>query len=245
MANVLTARDLLDLWERGLAGTPLERTLDLLASAYPDMPSRQIREMPIGRRDARLLAVREALFGPRLPCLTGCPGCGERLEVVFDSAQLRAGPEEATLAWTGSVTVGDTEVHFRLPNSEDLLQVAGLPGPTRARRALFERCVEHAARNGGPVPAADLTDEVVLAASVRMAELDPQADIQVALTCPACAHRWSAAFDIASYLWTEINAWAVRTLGEIHCLASAYGWREADILALSPVRRQLYLEMIG
>jgi hypothetical protein len=201
--------------------------------------------MPIGRRDARLLAIREALFGPRVPCLTGCPNCGERLEVVFDTDQLRAGTNEAALAGTGSVSVGDTEVSFRLPNSEDLFHIAGLPDPSRGRRALFERCVEHATRGGVPVPAAGIAEEVVQAAAARMAELDPQADVQIALTCPACSHQWSAAFDIASYLWTEVNAWAVRTLGEIHRLASAYGWREAEILALGPVRRQLYLELIG
>jgi hypothetical protein len=52
-------------------------------------------------------------------------------------------------------------------------------------------------------------------------------------------------FDIVPYLWTEINAWAMRLLREIHSLATAYGWREADILAMSAVRRHWYLEMIG
>lgn len=245
MASVLTARDLLDLWERGLTSPPLKRALDFLATAYPDLSPGQIMEMPIGRRDARLLAIREALFGPRLPCLTGCPKCGERLEVVFDTGQLRFEPDEPHLLATGSVKVGEYEVHFRLPNSGDIFYVAGLPDPAKGRRALFERCLEQAARGGVPVPAPDIPEEVVQAAAARMAELDPQADIQVALTCPACAHQWSAVFDIASYLWTEVNAWAVRTLGEVNRLASAYGWREADILALSPVRRQLYLEMIG
>jgi hypothetical protein len=78
-----------------------------------------------------------------------------------------------------------------------------------------------------------------------MAEIDPQADIQIALTCPACLHQWSAAFDIASHLWIEVNSWAMRILDEVHRLASAYGWSEADILELSPMRRQLYLGMIG
>ena len=51
--------------------------------------------------------------------------------------------------------------------------------------------------------------------------------------------------DVAAFFWTELNAWAVRLLREIHALASAYGWREADILALSPKRRDLYLELIS
>jgi hypothetical protein len=34
-------------------------------------------------------------------------------------------------------------------------------------------------------------------------------------------------------------------LNEVHMLAWAYGWREADILAMSSARRQFYLERVG
>ena len=61
--------------------------------------------------------------------------------------------------------------------------------------------------------------------------------------CPACDHRWSTVFDIASYLWSEIHAWAKRLLRTVDTLARTYAWREADILALSPSRRQIYLEL--
>jgi len=79
----------------------------------------------------------------------------------------------------------------------------------------------------------------------RMAAADPQGDVELALTCPACGHAWPAAFDIASFFWTEVDAWARVLLHEIHALASAYGWREVDILALTPWRRRAYLELIG
>ncbi|MEA1978379.1 MAG: phage baseplate protein, partial [Chloroflexota bacterium] len=65
------------------------------------------------------------------------------------------------------------------------------------------------------------------------------------LTCPECSHQWEVLFDIASFLWTEINNWAERTLRTVHQLASAYGWAEREILNLSPVRRQLYLGMVN
>jgi hypothetical protein len=78
-----------------------------------------------------------------------------------------------------------------------------------------------------------------------MAEADPQADVQLALSCPDCGHSWLAAFDIVSYFWSEVNSWAQRLLGEVHTLASFYGWSERDILAMSPVRRHIYLDMIG
>jgi hypothetical protein len=78
-----------------------------------------------------------------------------------------------------------------------------------------------------------------------LAEADPLADVQLAVSCPSCGTRQQVSFDILSFFWTEIEAWAWRILREVHTLASAYGWHEHDILALSPRRRQSYLEMVG
>jgi hypothetical protein len=245
MAPALTAKDILDLWERGLTKPPIQRSLDLLGIVYPDFSLEQLCELPIGQRDLRLLAVREALFGPRLHSLTSCPQCGERLEMTFDIAQLRAIPLDSASDEHYSIALDDYEVEFRLPNSGDMLRVAELSEDGEARQALFESCVKQARRAGVPISASELPEELVLAAAARMAELDPQADMQIALTCPACSSQWSTTFDIVSYLWIEINAWALRLLHEIHRLASAYGWREADILSLSPMRRRFYLELIG
>ncbi len=76
-----------------------------------------------------------------------------------------------------------------------------------------------------------------------LAKTDPQAETLIDLTCPACGHGWTVALDIGSFLWTRWNALAKRLLREVHVLARAYGWREPDILALSWIRRQAYLEM--
>jgi len=86
---------------------------------------------------------------------------------------------------------------------------------------------------------ADLQAEI----GAAMAAADPQADLQLALACPQCAHRWQPVFDIARFLWQELHAWALRTLRDVDTLAHAYHWAEADILALSPRRRQAYLEL--
>lgn len=78
-----------------------------------------------------------------------------------------------------------------------------------------------------------------------MLECDPQAEVLLQLTCPSCQREWMITFDIVSFLWIEIHAHAKRLLQEVHTVARAYGWHEADILALSPVRRQFYLEMVA
>ena len=76
-------------------------------------------------------------------------------------------------------------------------------------------------------------------------QTDPYAEVTLAMSCASCDHRWQGDFDISSFFWSEIEAWAARILHEVHILASTYGWREHDILALSPRRRQIYLEMAG
>ncbi len=76
-----------------------------------------------------------------------------------------------------------------------------------------------------------------------MAEQDPQAEILLDVACPACGHAWQTLLDIVDFVWREVSAGATRLLEEVHTLARAYHWREADILALSSRRRQAYLEM--
>ena len=75
-----------------------------------------------------------------------------------------------------------------------------------------------------------------------MSELDPEAETRFDLVCAACGHLWSALFDITAFFWTEIQALAQRLLHDVTTLARLYGWREADILAMSNTRRTYYLE---
>ena len=78
-----------------------------------------------------------------------------------------------------------------------------------------------------------------------MASADPMAEIHLVLDCPCCQHKWEAPFDIVAFLWREISAAARRLLREVHTIASAYGWTETEILALSPARRRIYLEIVN
>jgi hypothetical protein len=240
----LAAQELLDAWERGVGEPLVRRALALLAAACPECLPEALARESVGRRDARLLTLREWIFGPRLVSLAACPACGERLETAFDVADIR-------VAETGdgtepiSLSVAGRELTFRLPNSLDLAALAAGEDLDGARRRLLGRCL--LAAPGEPAEAAveRLPEEALQAVADRMAAADPQGDVQLSLQCPACAHAWLAAFDIASYLWTEVDAWARVLLVEIHALASAYGWREGDILALTPRRRRSYLELIG
>ncbi len=241
--HALTAQELLDAWERGLAEPPVQRALTLLAAACPEMPPEALARESVGRRDGRLLTLREWTFGPRLVSLAACPGCGERLETAFEVDDIRVPDSRVEDAGTEplSLSAAGWELTFRLPNSLDVAALRAGEDLEAARRRLLGRCLL-----GEQAAAVDeLPAEALQAVADRMALADPQGDVQLALQCPACGHAWRATFDIVSYLWTEVDAWARVLLHEIHVLASAYGWREPDILALSPWRRRSYLELIG
>jgi hypothetical protein len=245
MAHALTAAELLNVWERGRTQSPVDRALALLTLAVAGTPVAQLAQWSIGRRDAELLELRETLFGSRLTGQADCPACGGLVELQFTAADIRAEPPGAGGGVFTLQTAGH-ELRFRLPNSLDLAEISAAPVAAAADpvQSLLQRCLLSARKGEGTVTACRLPAEVIQAVSQKMAEADPQGDVQLALSCPHCAHCWRAPLDIVSFLWSELNAWATRLLRDVHALASAYGWREADILAMNPQRRQTYLELI-
>ena len=134
---------------------------------------------------------------------------------------------------------------FRNPDSEDLAAVATCADVATATKVLVERCVLEAARDGVPLAMDGWPEGVIDMISAELADAETHADITFALTCVACAHGWQLALDIVSFLWSEISWLAKRHLRDVHTLAWAYGWREADILAMGPVRRQFYLDSVS
>jgi hypothetical protein len=235
------ASEALGVWERAAGQGQAERGLALFGLARADAAPDTLADVSIGGRDTALLALREAMFGSRVEGCADCPRCGETMEMNFSTADLRAQtPPDASLV----LKIGHYVVTLRPVTSRDLLAL------TRSRtgdpeRYLLSRCVLSASDGTEPADTATLPAAVMDAAAQALADADPQADIKLSIACAACGHAWQAPFDILSYLWTELDAWARRTLREIHVLARAYGWRESDILALSPARRKLYLDMVA
>lgn len=242
--RALTASTLLGAWERALSQSPAQRALTLLQFVGAELPPERLASLTIGQRDAHLLNLRESAFGSQMTGVAACPACARQLELSFTVSSVRVAPP-TELPGPCLLTHADYEVEFRLPNSDDVLALSPALDRLAGQRQLLERCLLNVRCHGEAVPFDQLPAELRTAVSDHMAEADPQADVQLSLTCPDCGHHWEAPLDILSYLWAEIHAWATRLLRDIHTLASAYGWREADILALSPWRRQAYLEMIN
>jgi hypothetical protein len=221
-ATPLTEAALLAAWDDGLDLTPSARAAVLAAAAG----GADVASLPLGDRDRLLFDLRESCFGTALVCELDCPECAERLQIEIATTQLRVEDGAAP----ADVVTPDGTVRVRPVTGADLV---GL-GADR-RRALIRRCILY------PV---QLSDAALEAVATRLPELDPQADIAVSLSCDACGHEWDDPFDIADYLWTEVDAYARRLLYEVHSLALAYGWSEAEVLAVSPHRRRLYIDAV-
>jgi hypothetical protein len=230
------------VWEQNHSKPPVQRGLALLAVTGPQ-ESDELAKLTIGQRDERLLKLRALLFGENLAALSECPSCGACLETDLITSKLVI-PKSDDAIQALTLSQDGYEIQFRLPTSLDLVALTPGSKPELARQTLAELCVIAAHNGASLVPAAQLPANVVTAVAERMSAADPQADLELAFQCPACEHSWLAPLDILSFLWLEIQAWAGRLLREIHELASAYGWGETEILALSPFRRQAYLKLI-
>lgn len=228
-------------WDRGQEAPHYERALLMLGLAAPAATGEDPAAWTIGRRDARLLDLRESLFGEQLISVVNCPRCGARLELNITTAQLRAPvAEHDRVEFNFSLPDGDYHGRLRLPNSLDLRAMATAP----SREELLRRCLCELRRGDAPVMEEPLSPAILDALARRIEAADPQAVVELALTCVECGHEWVSVFDIVTFLWDEIRGWAETTLREVHLLASAYGWSEGEILSMNPRRRQRYLELI-
>lgn len=244
--HALTTEGLLDIWEQGLHQTPLQRCLEFLVAANPDLDMDSVQQLSVGRRDALLMQLRSELFGPVLVNTTRCPQCNERVEWESNIEDfLEGGTGGAAEADQYQIETGDFRITFRLPNSLDVAAVLQSTEAADSARQLQQRCVIDATDSSGKCDTASLPAEVWQALNSRMENLEPQADVRIGLSCPACAHQWEAWFDIVGFLWNELSVWAEKTLHTVHKLASVYGWTEREILRLSPVRRELYLGLVS
>lgn len=237
---------ILNAWEHADGLSPTAQARALL-DAEPGLDDAPLDRLSTGTRNRRLLELRVRLFGPQLSSVVACPQCGEQLEFDLMVGELLPGglvcPEIDTQA-VHEVWDGDLHLTFRLPTLEEVSAASATGELEDARRHLRRTSLLRAEQAGVELnPQADAS-QVWTLLDRELEALDPLANLELSLSCPDCGHPWAAPFDVAGYVWSEVRAWGEATLLDVHVLALAYGWPEADILALSPVRRQRYLDLL-
>ena len=230
MIREAAAARLIDAWDAGLVQHPVDRALTI-ARCYTDLDRRQLAALSIGERDALLLDIRRRLAGDRLAGICLCEACGEGNEFELDAAALpgRTAPPDGIV----TATLGERTLRARLPNSFDLAAVVEAPDDDEATRIIVSRCL---------LDDAPLDEAAIGAVDRAMEAAEGVAAVAVNFACSACGAANRAPLDIASYLWVELAERIAHVIEDVEILASAYGWSEADILAMSERRRALYAE---
>jgi hypothetical protein len=242
------ARDLLSAWELGLPCSIPQRGVVLLGALFPRRSVDDLLGMSLSERDERLLEGHRLLFGPRLSSVVTCPSCSVELELDLSVDDLLVSAEGDEAAGELEVEADGWVVRGRPLSVRDVLDAAALDADG-GRALLLSRSIDSVTPSGESKPAlgcsVSLPTEVEEAFLAELGRRNPTGALDIEQTCPDCAHVWTTPFDAVGCLWAEIHGWAQRMLREVHSLARAYGWRESDILALSPMRRAEYLDMAG
>lgn len=232
------ATELMAVWEAGLGRPAHERALLLLERTCPGWRVEDLARCSLGQRDRALFRLRQALFGDQMTSIIPCPACAAEVEVSFAVSQI-CPDEEGAPVREGAVEMNGHEIHFRAVNSTDLAALGRSASVAQAQQVLLERCIVKAEPDG------EFPENVRQAVIAGVAACDLVADRRLVVSCACCGNTWEELIDIAVWLGVEIGSWVRRTVREVHSLASAYGWREEEILGMNPTRRQLYLSLLA
>lgn len=207
--------------------------------------------LTIGDREALLLHLRRLTFGEAMECVLRCPeaSCGKPMEFSLRIDDLLIPPyPEPSRSHSLQIEAGSSEygIVFRIPTAADLDAAAAFAAENAERGALelLRRCVLHADRDGTECDVTVLPSCAREAVAEAMARHDPQAELELDLSCPACQNAFSVVFDAAAFLLQEIDDAATGLLRQVHLLASHYGWSESEILRIPAGRRARYIELV-
>lgn len=237
-ASLADAAVLLAAWEEASAVPACAAGAVLLhrAGLMDDVP--QALELPLATTAALVARVYTQTFGDDVEAVVGCPGCGERLEVALPLARLARAAEGPVSATVPAHDGGEVLV-VRCPTSGDLLAAAASADPAEA---LLARCVTDT--DGGPVDPASLDEPRRAAVDAAAEDLAGAAAALLRTRCPACGDEMSVDVDLPALLWQRIAGEVPAVLAEVAELSAAFGWAEADVLAMSEVRRAAYLMLV-
>lgn len=243
MSHGISTAGFLDLWEACCGTTAARRALVLMAAARPEASAEELAALPLGESHQQILELRRNLLGETLELVASCPRCGEELELSLAVGDLLRSPAEPPTPAEIEVEVGDLRLRARPLTTADLLVAEASGKVEDAARRLAERSILEARRGTAPAGVEDLDEHEVAVLARALADADPLGDVVFDLVCEACGHEFRQPFEAAAFVAAEVEVHARRLLHEVHHLARAYGWREADVLALSPLRRRAYLEI--
>jgi hypothetical protein len=185
----------------------------------------------VPRRRQGLIAIAHATLGASLQALARCnaPGCRNQIELELGLASFDAEAREQV-----ELDVAGKHLVCRMPTGADL--------EAWAREGRFEAAWLAARLIVEDAPgAADWTSAGLDALAAALEAADPLAALTVPVTCPCCGTGLDVTLDLEPLLLGALREVARETLEDVHRLARAYHWTEAEIVAMPRERRRAYL----
>lgn len=204
----------------------------MLAQLGEHLAKEELFNLTIGERDQLLIKAYQALFGSEIEVFSSCSACSCELELLVDLNELLAADYEV-----------DANSEIELHGKQLLVEPIRVGDLKQVKRIGYEKWIDEKLSQA-KIASKLITQEGRNEYAARLSELDPQADICLEFECVECQFSWIDPFDIASQLWFRFDATCKRLLAAVHSLASAYGWTETEVLAMSPWRREVYLNMV-
>jgi hypothetical protein len=213
---VLPDAALMALYDRAEALPRGARRLALAEALLPE--GQPARSLGAGDAERLFWRAKRARFGPRATAQFGCDACGEMIA-------------------------------FAVPPDFDLpAQVAPVARLQHAGRP-YILPLPTLGDTGDPAvlaPDAPWHDPAFRAEAAQAIDAaDPAIDVIFDVACAACGGVNPRAFDAAAFLWADIEGFASGVFVQVAILARAFGWSEAETLALTPARRARYVDMVA
>jgi hypothetical protein len=256
MSNYMDAQHVrpfaVDSQDLGLdfAQTGRPQLIDAVLGCCLQPAAQQPSAWTLDRRVRGLLTVLRETQGDRLTWMTRCPiqGCGHEMELELSVSQLLSTPEPVErFSWSAAA---DCTLELRLPTGRDQMEWRGAAATDAegAGEGLALRLATAlvSSVNGEP-PSAQwrLPDEWLPALDAAFGERDALASLALRVSCPWCGNESVLELDLEALALSRLAAEQKRVLEEIHRLASAYHWTEAEVLAVPRQRRSFYLARTG
>lgn len=195
-----------------------------------------VRDLAVGDRQYLMRRLAVHLGMDRVWLSATCAHCESRYDLLVEQSVLPSKPVDGG-PWEEAVT-SRGNVSVRALSGADQELIVNEPDDEAAELILLTRCTDG---HSGAIEFSAFTDDDIARLEQAIESVSPEVTTTVTARCPECGESNEVLVD--PYLGVTL----LRTdlLEEIHTMANAYHWSEADILELPVNRRRRYLDLIA
>lgn len=193
----------------------------------------------LDRRLRALAGIARATFGNSLAWQARCPACREPMELELGLAPLLTTADDS-----GAIECAPrpgTRLSLRLPTGLDQQSWRELAVPHGELSLAMARSLVEGLDGGVPDPGWRMPEEWLDAVEAELAARDPLNMLEAGARCPSCDTASAIELDLEAVILELLAREQRRVMEEVHRLARAYHWSEAEVLTIPPRRRAFYL----